>query len=131
MPTVTAGTEPGVVLGTIGYMSPEQVRGQPADTRSDIFMLGAVLYEMLSGSRAFQGASSADTREPRADDRPIALVRLPEHLPPRQRAPLRLSRRDLQSPTDGIAAHDAPAVAQPGRADDFRTVDMVLRRMKD
>jgi Tol biopolymer transport system component len=61
LPTATAGTEPGVVLGTIGYMSPEQVRGQPADVRSDIFAFGAILYEMLSGSRAFFGDSAADT----------------------------------------------------------------------
>src|SRR5262245_61706859 len=55
LPTATAGTEPGVVLGTLGYMSPEQVRGRPADARSDIFSFGAILYEMLSGKRAFQG----------------------------------------------------------------------------
>jgi Tol biopolymer transport system component len=54
-------TEPGVVLGTIGYMSPEQVRGKPADARSDIFAFGAILYEMLSGGRAFTGGSAADT----------------------------------------------------------------------
>jgi eukaryotic-like serine/threonine-protein kinase len=60
-PTETRGTEPGVVMGTIGYMSPEQVRGQAADQRSDIFALGAVLYEMLSGQRAFRGATAADT----------------------------------------------------------------------
>jgi eukaryotic-like serine/threonine-protein kinase len=61
IPTHTAGTEPGVVMGTPGYMSPEQVRGQPADHRSDIFSLGAILYEMLSGQRAFRGGSAADT----------------------------------------------------------------------
>ncbi len=54
-------TEEGVVLGTAGYMSPEQVRGKPADARSDIFALGTILYEMLSGERAFQRDSSADT----------------------------------------------------------------------
>ena len=61
LPTATAGTEPGVVLGTLGYMSPEQVRGKPADPRSDIFAFGAILYEMLSGQRAFHGDSAADT----------------------------------------------------------------------
>ena len=61
LPTATAGTEPGVVMGTLGYMSPEQVRGRPADARSDIFSFGAILYEMLSGKRAFHGDSAADT----------------------------------------------------------------------
>ena len=54
-------TEPGVVMGTIGYMSPEQVKGKPADARSDIFALGAILYEMLSGQRAFRGDSAGET----------------------------------------------------------------------
>jgi eukaryotic-like serine/threonine-protein kinase len=60
-PTVHAVTEPGLIMGTAGYMSPEQVRGQPADQRSDIFAFGAILYEMISGKRAFHGESSADT----------------------------------------------------------------------
>ncbi|MEP6995413.1 MAG: protein kinase [Acidobacteriota bacterium] len=55
------GTEPGVVMGTVGYMAPEQVKGQPADHRSDIFSFGAILYEMLSGRRAFRGDSAVET----------------------------------------------------------------------
>ena len=55
------GTQPGAVLGTAGYMSPEQVRGKTADARSDIFSLGAILYEMVAGQRAFQGESSVET----------------------------------------------------------------------
>jgi hypothetical protein len=61
MKTVSGGTEPGVVLGTMGYMSPEQVRGKPADRRSDIFAFGTIFYEMLSGQRAFRGDTAADT----------------------------------------------------------------------
>jgi len=56
-----SGTQPGVVLGTMGYMSPEQVRGRPADRRSDLFAFGAILYEMLSGQKAFRGDTAADT----------------------------------------------------------------------
>jgi len=61
IPTRRADTDPGVVMGTAGYMSPEQVRGQTLDQRSDIFSFGAILYEMLSGRRAFHGETAADT----------------------------------------------------------------------
>jgi len=59
--TLASQTEPGVVMGTVGYMSPEQVKGQNADHRSDLFSFGAILYEMLSGKRAFHGDTSVET----------------------------------------------------------------------
>jgi len=61
MQTVTRATDVGMVVGTAGYMSPEQVRGIAVDARSDIFSFGAILYEMLSGKRAFHGDTVADT----------------------------------------------------------------------
>jgi Tol biopolymer transport system component len=67
------GTLPGVVMGTIGYMSPEQVRGEPSDARSDIFSFGAVLYEMLTGKRAFKCETAAETMTAILREEPPAL----------------------------------------------------------
>ena len=72
-------SQPGTVLGTVGYMSPEQVRGEPADARSDIFSFGAVLYEMIAGKRAFQAGSSVETMNAILRDEPPDL---PADAPP-------------------------------------------------
>ena len=71
--TVAVQTMPGMVLGTAGYMSPEQVRGKEVDARADIFALGAILYEMLSGRRAFKGDSSIETMNAILKDDPPEL----------------------------------------------------------
>ena len=81
-PTAVAATEPGSVMGTVGYMSPEQVRGRPADHRSDIFSFGAVLYEMLSGKRAFHGDSAAETMAAIAQKEPPELDAADLSMPP-------------------------------------------------
>src|SRR5437667_152530 len=82
IPTRRVDTDPGVVMGTVGYMSPEQVRGRPADHRSDIFSLGAILYEMLSGRRAFHGESAADTMSAILQEDPPALSDTNQDLSP-------------------------------------------------
>jgi eukaryotic-like serine/threonine-protein kinase len=86
METSTAtGTAPGVLMGTAGYMSPEQVRAQVVDHRSDIFSLGAVLYEMVSGQRAFQGKSVVEMMN-------AILKEEPPELPPNRRLAPALER---------------------------------------
>ena len=76
--TMSAKTEPGAVMGTVGYMSPEQVRGMPTDHRSDIFSFGLVLYELLAGKRAFVRDSSIETMNAILKEEP---AELPEMLP--------------------------------------------------
>jgi serine/threonine-protein kinase len=66
-------TQAGVALGTVGYMAPEQVRGESVDQRVDVFALGALIYEMLSGRRAFAGPSSVDTLHAILHDDPPAV----------------------------------------------------------
>src|SRR3982751_4135427 len=73
-------TDPGAVMGTPGYMSPEQVRGRPVDHRSDIFSFGAVLYEMLCGRRAFKGDSAIETLNAILKEDPTELTRSNSHV---------------------------------------------------
>ena len=81
-PTMQVATEPGLVMGTVGYMSPEQVRGKDADARSDLFAFGAILYEMLSGKRAFHGDSAADTMSAILKEDPPQLSETGRNVPP-------------------------------------------------
>ena len=76
------GTTPGMVLGTVGYMSPEQVRGIATDHRADIFTFGAILYEMLSAKRAFRGDTTADTMSAILKDDPPELTETNRQVPP-------------------------------------------------
>jgi serine/threonine protein kinase len=80
--TLDDRTEPGVVMGTIGYMAPEQVRGEAADHRTDIFALGAILYEALAGQRAFQKPTSAETMTAILNEHPPDVSQNTPNLPP-------------------------------------------------
>jgi len=80
--TMASQTEPGMVMGTAGYMSPEQVKGQNADHRSDLFSFGAILYEMLSGKRAFHGDTSVETMSAILKQDPPELSEINRTVPP-------------------------------------------------
>ena len=98
-------TTPGSVMGTVGYMAPEQVRGLPVDQRADIFALGAMLYELLTGKRAFKGLTPSDTMLSVLRDEPPELSQTPSAIPP---ALTRLLRHCLEKSPDARAqsAHD-------------------------
>jgi len=81
-PTAALATEPGIVMGTAGYMSPEQVRGGAVDHRSDLFSFGAILFEMLSGRRAFQGDSAVETMNAILKEEPPELAESGRNVPP-------------------------------------------------
>jgi TolB-like protein/Tfp pilus assembly protein PilF len=126
-PTVVGGTEPGFVMGTAAYMSPEQVRGQAVDHRSDIFSLGCVLYEMITGRRAFDRATSADTMaailtqeapEPssQAASVPPALSRVVTHCLEKRPEDRFSSAHDLAFDLQAVLADTGGAKAAPGRA---------------
>ncbi len=101
-PTVSGATEPGVVMGTAGYMSPEQALGKPVDFRSDQFSLGSILYEMATGKRAFQRGSTPETLSAIIRDEPEAIAALAPLAP----APLRwvVERCLAKAPDDRYAS---------------------------
>jgi WD40 repeat protein len=93
----STATEPGMVLGTVGYMSPEQVRGEVLDTRSDIFSFGVIVYEMLSGAQAFKRDTAVETLRAILKEEPSELTEKLPNIP----APLeRLVRRCLEKDRD-------------------------------
>jgi serine/threonine protein kinase len=114
--TKRISTHPGAILGSVGYMAPEQVRGRPADQRSDIFTFGAILYEMVTGDRAFRGDSSVEAmnailkEEPpplQTSDRgiPPALERLITHCLEKQPQDRFQSARDLAFGLESLTSH--------------------------
>jgi Tol biopolymer transport system component len=95
--TADGETRPGAVMGTVGYMSPEQVRGQTADHRADIFAFGAILHEILTGQRAFQKPTAAETMTAILNEEPPAFSQSAPHSSP---ALLRLVQRCLEKNRD-------------------------------
>jgi TolB-like protein/Tfp pilus assembly protein PilF len=116
-------TRTGFILGTLGYTSPEQLRGEPADPRSDVFAFGAVLYEMLTGRRAFEGATPverigatlhtdpSDLAE-RRPDAPAALVRLALRCLAKAPAERFSSAREVQKALEALAGDTGRAGAE-------------------
>src|SRR5262249_20419693 len=104
-PTLKPLTDPGVVMGTVGYMASEQVRGQEADQRADIFAFGLILYEMLSGRRAFEGKSVAEMMSAILRDEPPELSETKAKISP---ALERIVRRCLEKKPEHRfhSAHD-------------------------
>jgi hypothetical protein len=124
-PTVTDLSRPGSVAGTVGYMSPEQAKGQPVDYRSDQFSLGIILYEMLTGKRPFREASAAETLTSiiREEPEPLATVApgvpgpvcwIVERCLTKEPAGRFESTRDLAKDLATCRAHLSEAASRPG-----------------
>ncbi len=130
-PTADPGTKPGVVLGTMGYMSPEQVKGRPADARSDIFSLGVMLHEMLTGERVFKGDSDAEIMTAILKEDPAPLSELDLKVPPvlertivhcLEKNPDRRfqSARDIGFALESVASSSSVSVALPPLPEETR-----------
>ena len=123
--TVTSPhTTPGLLLGTVGYMAPEQVRGLHTDHRSDVFAFGAIAYEMLTGTRAFHGATSADTLNAILSQDPPDLSTAPGAVPPAMSSLIRRclekdarhrfqSARDLAFALEAVVLEGRSGAASP------------------
>jgi serine/threonine protein kinase len=117
-PTLTGATAAGLIVGTVGYMSPEQVRGEAADPRSDIFSFGVVLYEMLAGQGAFLRKTGAETMAailkedpPSLDSNreiPLALQRILQHCLEKDSAARFQSAQDLVFDLESLSAASDP-----------------------
>jgi serine/threonine protein kinase/WD40 repeat protein len=118
------GSQSGIILGTVGYMSPEQVQAEAVDSRSDLFNLGAILYEMLMGRRAFQGSTPIETLQailkegpPLSDDDPnlgAGLARFLRHClekDPRERFQ---SAKDLSFDLETLGLPSSPVASSDG-----------------
>ena len=124
IPTRRVDTNPGVVMGTVGYMSPEQLKGRTVDQRTDIFAFGAILYEMLSGRRAFHGESAAETMSAILKEDPAdlsatnttvspTLVRLVNHCLEKQPDARFHSARDVAFALEGISVSSGSVETHP------------------
>jgi Tol biopolymer transport system component len=124
-------TEPGMLMGTVGYMSPEQVRGENVDHRSDIFSFGAIVYEMLSGRRAFHGNSAVETMNAILNQEPQPLAVIDGSIPPgleritrhclEKRPEQRFqSTSDLAFDLETLSGHPEPTPAVPPGASKHR-----------
>ena len=128
-PTLAEGTNPGQVMGTAGYMAPEQVRGQPVDYRTDFFAFGAILYEMLSGIRAFHRSTAAETMTAVLNEDPPVISQIVHTTPGLQRVLQRCLEKNpeqrfqsasdlafaLEALSDSGTSSPQPAVAPPRR----------------
>jgi serine/threonine protein kinase len=122
--TQTAHTVEGAVLGTVGYMAPEQVQGRPVDARSDLFAFGCVLYELLAGKRAFAGATPVETSYAILHEEPAplpqsvgpAIARIVQRCLAKDPAERFQSARDLAFVLDDLSSADTTAkVDAPAR----------------
>ncbi|MGH9256477.1 MAG: protein kinase domain-containing protein [Vicinamibacterales bacterium] len=125
LPTMAAPTTPGMVLGTVGYMAPEQVRGGTADHRADLFALGTILYEMLAGRRAFHAPTTAETMtailredppELALDGVPPGLARLVQRCMEKSPAARFKSADDLAFALEALSSAPVSATSTPARA---------------